>query len=221
MIVQVRFLVIQADTGGDGKPFDKKVIVGRLVESREAVGWRVEVSGEINLVQFVPLDSKLRCFWVIRQYVVECFLQNARQPVFLEDHRAVRVQAVIKTVGAEAPLVIAFCIGFDCQFFAPGILFLLLVKGENRLFRIVLVHLHVVFQILVGRGGREDKTVCFPFQIQAVVQRTAPVGTRIVDADRLHSPGLRVVLPVGEGFLRCIVIVECILRLQMVRNIPL
>ena len=67
MIVQVRFLVIQADTGGDGKPFDKKVIVGRLVESREAVGRRVEVSGEINLVQFVPLDSKLRCFWVIRR----------------------------------------------------------------------------------------------------------------------------------------------------------
>ena len=58
MIVQVRFLVIQADTGGDGKPFDKEVIVGRLVESREAVGRRVEVSGEINLVQFVPLDSK-------------------------------------------------------------------------------------------------------------------------------------------------------------------
>lgn len=84
MIVQVRFLVIQADTGGDGKPFDKEVIVGRLVESREAVGRCVEVSGEINLVQFVPLDSKLRCFWVIRQYVVECFCRMPVSPSFLK-----------------------------------------------------------------------------------------------------------------------------------------
>ena len=96
MIVQVRFLVIQADTGGDGKPFDKEVIVGRLVESREAVGRRVEVSGEINLVQFVPWTVSFGAFGLFASMSSNAFCQNACQPVFLEDHRAVRVQAVIK-----------------------------------------------------------------------------------------------------------------------------
>ena len=220
MIVQAGLLVVQTDTGGDGKAFDKEVIVGRLVEGGETVSRGVEVSGKIDLVQFVSLDGQFRRSRVIRQNVVERFLQNPCQSVFLEDDRTVCVQAVIKTVGAEAPLIIAFCVGFDRQFFAPGILFLFLVEGENRPFRIVLVHLHVVSQILVGRGGGENETVCFPYQVQTVVQCTPPVGTRVVDADRLHGSGLRVVFPVREGFLGYIVIVECILRFQMIRNMP-
>ena len=113
MIVQTGFFVVQTDAGGNGKSFDKEVVVGRLVEGGETVSRCVEVAGEIDLVQFVSLDGQLRCFRIIGQDVVECFLQNTSQPVLLEDHGTVSIQAVVKTVGAEAPLVIAFCIGFD------------------------------------------------------------------------------------------------------------
>ena len=97
---------------------------------------------------------------------------------------------------------------------------LFLVEGENGELRVILVHLHVVFQILVGGGGREGKPVCLPFQVQAVVECSPPVGARVVDADRLYGSGCRIVLTVWEGFLGDIIVIERVLGHELVRYVP-
>ena len=126
----------------------------------------------------------------------------------------------METVGPETPLVVTLRVRLDGQFLAPRVLPLPLVEREDRAFGVVLVHLHVILQVLIGGGGGKDEPVGFPFQRQAVVEHPPPVGTGIVDADGLDGTRCRVVLPVREGALRHIVVIQVVGCLQPVGDAP-
>ncbi len=173
---------------------------------------RFKISGEINLILIITIYSQLRSLGISNQHLIKGFLQNIFQTILLKHHRTIRFQTIIKAVCTEAPLIILLVIRPDRHLFTPGILLLLLVQCENRLLRIILVHLHIVFQILVGGGGGQQEFIRFPLIINAVIQHPPPIGAGIIYTYRLHLSCLRVILSVREGALVDIIIIECILQ---------
>ena len=72
------------------------------------------------------------------------------------------------------------------------------------------------------KEGAEDtpENLAASFQRQAVVEHPPPVGTGVIDADRLDGTRCRVVLPVREGALRHIVVIQVVGCLQPVGDAP-
>ena len=125
----------------EGKPLDEEVIVSRLMEKGEAERWRVECTGNIK---FLVGNDKRRHPGVRLLDLVEHGLEHLFDSILFEGHRAFRMQAIVKPIRADGPMVVLFLYALEGDLLAHGVLALRLVEGKDGFGREVLVHLHII-----------------------------------------------------------------------------
>ena len=80
-------------------------------------------------------------------------------------------------------MVIALCLVAQGELLADGMLFLLLVQREDRLWREILIHLHVIVQVLIASGTGEMYLLIAIGQREILTEHRAAIGAGVIDVD--------------------------------------
>ncbi|MPN26422.1 hypothetical protein SDC9_173846 [bioreactor metagenome] len=146
------------------------------MEERSTPGWFCINTGKINPVVGVynsqrstrPLHSR-----------IQVSLHGSHSLLFDGDGR-IDHPVVIEPEGTHYPAVFPLCAGLHGNLLAQGVLFLHLTNRKHRFGRVILIHLHIVFQVLKTCGRMYAVTVPNIIQRQTVCKQMTIVGGGLV-----------------------------------------